>query len=101
MALSDIKIRSLKGAAKSVAVSDGGGLYVEVLPSGKKRWGLKYRINGKQETVRLGDYPNYGLAEARQWREESRALVVRGLSPMALKRGDAMPVSTGSVAQID
>lgn len=99
MALSDIKIRSLKGAAKSVAVSDGGGLYVEVLPSGKKRWGLKYRINGKQETVRLGDYPNYGLAEARQWREESRALVVRGLSPMALKRGDAMPVSTPTAAK--
>lgn len=99
MALSDIKIRTLKPTDKAVAVSDGGGLYIEVLPSSKKRWGLKYRIGGKQETVRLGDYPDFGLAEARQWRAESKALVSRGLSPMALKRGDAVPTSTPLTAK--
>lgn len=63
MALTDTK---LKAGEKIVTESDGGGLYVEVLPTGKKRWGLKYRtLNGKQETIRLGDYPAYSLADAR------------------------------------
>ncbi len=55
MALSDTKLRTLKSADKVFSESDGGGLYIEVLPTGKKRWGLKYRtLTGKQETIRLG-----------------------------------------------
>ncbi len=89
MALSDTSLRNLKPAERPYCESDGGGLFIEVLPTGKKRWALKYRTPGrKQETVRLGDYPAYSLAEARAWREECKALVKRGLSPMALKRGD-------------
>jgi integrase len=92
MALNDVRLRTLKPAEKAYCESDGGGLHVEILPTGKKRWGLKYRAaNRKQETVRLGDYPTYSLAEARSWRDECKALVKRGLSPMALKRGDPIP----------
>jgi integrase len=92
MALSDTTLRTLKPADAAVCKSDGGGLYIEVMPTGKKRWGLKYRtLAGKQETVRLGDYPAYSLAEARSWRDDCKALAGRGLSPMALKRGDPIP----------
>ncbi len=92
MALSDTKLRTLKPADKVFSESDGGGLYIEVLPTGKKRWGLKYRtLTGKQETIRLGDYPAYSLADARTWRDDCKALTGRGLSPMALKRGDPIP----------
>jgi integrase len=62
-----------------------------VLPSGGKVWRLRYRLFGKQEKVSLGEYPAFSLAEARQWRADCVALVTRGLSPMALKRGDVMP----------
>lgn len=92
MTLTDTKLRNLKPREKPYSESDGGGLYIEVLPTGKKRWGLKYRArNRKQENVRLGDYPAYSLAEARSWREDCKALVERGLSPMAIKRGDPIP----------
>ena len=91
MALLDTKLRNLKPREKAFSESDGGGLSIEVLPSGKKRWGLRYRLANKQETVRLGDYPAYGLAEARTWRDDCMALAKRGLSPMALKRGDPIP----------
>lgn len=92
MALSDTRLRTLKAGENAFSKSDGGGLYIEVMPTGKKRWGLKYRTPaGKQETVRLGDYPAYSLAEARTWRDDCKALAGRGLSPMALKRGDAIP----------
>lgn len=92
MALSDTRLRTLKAADKAFSESDGGGLYIEVMPTGKKRWGLKYRtLTGKQETVRLGDYPAYSLSEARTWRDDCKTLAKRGLSPMALKRGDPIP----------
>ncbi len=95
MALSDTRLRTLKPKAQVFSESDGGGLYIEVMPTGKKRWGLKYRtVTAKQETIRLGDYPAYSLAEARAWRDACKALAGRGLSPMALKRGDPIPDDT-------
>ena len=91
MALTDAKLRNLKRTDKPFQASDGGGLFVEVMPGGAMPWRLRYRLYGKQEKVTLGDYPAYSLADARQWREDCTALVERGVSPMALKRGDAIP----------
>jgi integrase len=91
MAISEVKLRNLKPRDKVYQESDGGGLFVEVLTSGTKIWRLRYRLADKQEKVTLGEYPAYSLAEARQWRTDCTALVKRGLSPMALKRGDAIP----------
>lgn len=91
MAISEVKLRNLKPKDKAYQESDGGGLFVEVLTSGSKIWRLRYRLSNKQEKVTLGEYPTYSLAEARQWRSDCIALVKRGLSPMALKRGDVIP----------
>ncbi len=94
MALSDTKLRNLKPADKAYQEADEGGLFVEVMPGGAKVWRLRYRIGGrgtKQEKITLGDYPTYALAEARTWRDDCKKLVGRGLSPMALRRGDAIP----------
>ncbi|MBN2573612.1 MAG: DUF4102 domain-containing protein [Deltaproteobacteria bacterium] len=38
MMLTDKKIRSLKPRAKAYKVFDGGGMYLEILPDGRKRW---------------------------------------------------------------
>lgn len=91
MALTDTKLRSLKPGNKAYQEADDGGLFVEVMPGGAKVWRLRYRLAGKQEKVTLGDYPTYSLAEARTWRDDGKALAGRGLSPMALKRGDPIP----------
>ena len=94
MALSDTKLRALKAGDKAFSESDGGGLFVEVMPGGAKVWRMRYRIGGqgaKQEKITLGDYPTYSLAEARSWRDDCKILAGRGLSPMALRRGDAVP----------
>lgn len=94
MALSDTKLRNLKPAEKAYQEADDGGLFVEVQPGGTKTFRLRYRIGGrgaKQEKITLGDYPTYTLAEARTWRENCKELAGRGLSPMALKRGDPVP----------
>lgn len=94
MALSDTKLRNFKPGEKPYIESDDGGLHLEVTPGGAKVWRLRYRVGGrgsKQEKVTLGDYPTYSLAEARTWRDDCKALAGRGLSPMALKRGDPIP----------
>lgn len=91
MALTDTKLRNLKPGEKAYQEADEGGLFVEVMPGGAKVWRLRYRLAGKQEKVTLGDYPTYGLGEARTWRDDCKALAGRGLSPMALKRGDPVP----------
>lgn len=94
MALTDTKLKNLKPAEKSYQEADDGGLFIEVMPGGSKVWRLRYRVGGrgaKQEKVTLGDYPTYSLAEARTWREDCKVLAGRGLSPMALKRGDPIP----------
>ncbi len=94
MALSDTKLRNLKPGEKPYAETDEGGLHIEVMPGGAKVWRLRYRVGGrgsKQEKISLGDYPTYSLADARTWRDDCKALAGRGLSPMALKRGDPIP----------
>jgi len=99
MALTDIKLRHLKPREKTYIEADGGGLYVEVSPKGAKVWKLRYRFEGRQEKARLGAYPDYSLAEARAWRDDCKALVARGLSPAALKRGDPIPDDATEGAQ--
>ena len=94
MALSDTKLRNLKPGEKPYIETDDGGLHLEVMPGGAKVWRLRYRVGGrgaKQEKITLGDYPTYSLAEAKSWRDDCKALAGRGLSPMALKRGDPIP----------
>lgn len=47
-------------------MSDGEGLAIDILPNGKKKWTLSYRVNGKQSRKHLGDYPEIGCKQARQ-----------------------------------
>ncbi|MBT8420576.1 MAG: tyrosine-type recombinase/integrase [Gammaproteobacteria bacterium] len=94
MPLTDTKLRNLKPRDKSYQETDSGGLFMEVMPGGAKPWRLRYRLNGKQEKITLGDYPAHTLAEARQWRNDCKVLAERGLSPMRLKRGDSIPEDT-------
>lgn len=97
MALSDTKLRNLKPTDKTFQEADEGGLFIEVTPNGKKVWRMRYRIGGrgcKQEKITLGDYPAYSLADARVWRSDCKILIERGVSPMALRRGDEIPEDT-------
>ncbi len=81
MALTDTRIRQTKPGTKAVKLPDGGGLYLEVTPSGGRLWRYRFRLDGKESTYALGDYPRVGLAEARNLRDEARALVKQGINP--------------------
>lgn len=81
MALTDMQIRKAKPVEKPRKLSDGGGLYVEVAPSGSRLWRLGYRFDGKQKLLALGRYPDVGLAEARAKRDAARKLLADGIDP--------------------
>ncbi|HKB59530.1 MAG TPA: integrase arm-type DNA-binding domain-containing protein [Gallionellaceae bacterium] len=81
MPLTDTAIRNAKPAEKPVRMFDGGGLYLEVAPSGGKWWRLKYRIDGKEKRLSLGVYPDISLKDARERRDEARKLIANGVDP--------------------
>lgn len=88
MPLTDTAIRSAQPAEKPIRLYDGGGLYLEVAPSGGKWWRLKYRIDGKEKRLSLGTYPETGLKLARERRDEARRLLADGTDPSAQRQAD-------------
>lgn len=81
MALTHVEIRNAKPKEKIYRLYDGGGLYLEITPSGGTWWRLKYRFNGKEKRLSLGVYPDVSLALARERREEKRKLLADDIDP--------------------
>jgi integrase len=100
MALTDAGIKALKPQAARYLVSDGRGLSLDVLPSGKMSWLYRYRLNGKYEKVTLGRYPDLPLRAARGKRDELAAQVASGESPaLAAKQRRAGTSSNPTVRE--
>lgn len=81
MPLSDTAIRAAKPKDKTYLMTDGEGMYLEITPAGGKWWRFKYRFDGKQKRISLGTYPDTGLKEAREKRQEARRLLATGVDP--------------------
>ncbi|MDE2317582.1 MAG: integrase arm-type DNA-binding domain-containing protein, partial [Xanthomonadaceae bacterium] len=81
MALTDTGIRKAKATDKPQKLTDGGGMYLLLNPNGSRWWRLDYRHNGKRKTLSLGTYPDTGLADARDKRDEARKLLAAGIDP--------------------
>jgi len=84
--LTDHILLNLTATHSPVKKSDGGGLHIFVVPLGRKRWRLSYRLDGKQKTVDGGEYPAVSLHRARVWREEMKALLASGVDPADHKK---------------
>ncbi len=81
MPLSDTAIRKAKPSEKPARFFDGGGLYLEISPSGGKLWRLKYRFDGKEKRLAIGVYPDVSLAHARDERDRARKLLAQEIDP--------------------
>ena len=84
--LTDIAIRKAKPEAKPYKITDGGGMYLLVHPTGSKYWRLKYRFLGVEKTLALGVYPDISLANARERREQARKLLANDTDPSVTKK---------------
>lgn len=84
----DREIQNLKPQEKRYSVKDklNNGLFIEVKESGVKSWHYRYSLDGKQDRLVLGRYPDVSLKDARQLRDESASLVAKGISPKQSKK---------------
>jgi len=74
---------------KSIKLSDGEGLYIQVEQKNNKiskLWRVNYRFNGKQKTYSIGRYPDIGLKEARNERQRIKNLIANSIDPMEQKQ---------------
>ncbi|TYC86336.1 integrase arm-type DNA-binding domain-containing protein [Novosphingobium sp. BW1] len=74
-------VTSAKPREREYKLTDGAGLYLLVKPNGRKLWRLNYAYLGKQRTLSFGAWPDVGLADARERRDEARKLIAAGLDP--------------------
>jgi integrase len=88
MPLTELKCKSAKAQEKPYRITDGGGMYMEVMPNGSKYWRLKYRLLGKEKRLALGVYPEVSLAEAREARDTARKIIKTGEDPCFAKKED-------------
>jgi integrase len=90
--LSDAAIRKAKIEDKPYRLSDSGGLVLQVTPAGGKLWRYRYRFNGKEKMLALGQYPDVSLADARGARDKAKAELKAGRDPSIVKKLDKLNV---------
>lgn len=89
MPLNDLQIKRIKPTDKKQTLSDGGGLALvvnAVSRGGTKYFVYNYRFDGKQQSLRIGKYPDIGLAEAREQHQQARNNLAKGINPSQAKQ---------------
>lgn len=85
--LTDIQVKNTKPKDKPYKLADGGGLYLEVMPTGSKLWRMKFKqANGNESRLAFGSYPEISLVEARKRRAAARTQLASGVDPAQAKR---------------
>ena len=91
--LSDRMVRALKDPG---FYGDGGGLYVQVSPTGSKSWIFRYARQGREHQMGLGSLNDWSLAEARERATTARKSLARGVDPLEAKRESERAASVPS-----
>ena len=84
--LTDTQLSKSRPRPTPYRMTDGKGLYLVVTPSGGRLWRWKYRFEGKEKLMALGQYPDVSLLKARERHAEGRRLLADGIDPMAERR---------------
>ncbi len=89
MKLTHAKIAKAKPKDKPYRLYDGQGLYLEIRPSGSKLWRYRFKKDGKERLMALGEFPEVTLAQARLRRDRARLDLRDGLDPIRDRRRSA------------
>ena len=83
----DVAVRNLKPGPKRYEVPDPGarGLYVQVQPSGRKGYAVRYRYNGTPRKLTLT--PGLSLAAARKAAADAMFELEQGRDPATTRKG--------------
>lgn len=95
-------LSALKKAATSgqaATIKDGDGLTLIARPDGAGWWRLRYWLTGRENRLSFGTYPEVTLKQARQRREEARALIAAGTDPSEARKADKVAKAAKAEAQ--
>ena len=81
MPMTELMVKQAKPEDKPYAMADGDGLILEVRPSGKKYWIVRYWEKGKERRKSLGPYPEVSLKAARDQNIDFRRSLAGGTPP--------------------
>lgn len=84
--LTDREVKNAEARAKPYKVSDSGGLYLYVAPTGMKSWRMKFRLHGKEKLLTFGPYPDVKLSEARDRRDAARRQIREHIDPSGARK---------------
>ena len=82
--LTAIAVRQLRGAGR---YPDGGGLYLQITPTGARSWIFRYRVAGRERQMGLGPLEFVSLAEAREKARAARLQRYNGEDPLGARIG--------------
>ncbi|MAD74115.1 MAG: integrase [Rheinheimera sp.] len=85
MALTHTAVTNAKPKDKMYKLTDGGGLYLQIKPTGYKCFKYDYRLNGERGTYTIGSYPEFSLKDAREEHRKAREMVAKGIAPITIK----------------
>jgi Arm DNA-binding domain len=82
------QIAALKPTGKSYDLSDPAvpNLLLRVGPNGTKRWLFRYQWKKKRTRIAIGDFPEIGVAQARERAITHQNQINRGIDPRATHR---------------
>ena len=80
--LKPAQLNAAKPKDKAYLLADGGGLYLEVLPTGSRIWRYIYSHQGKRPKLTIGPYPEIGIAQARDAHTKYRTQLANGINPV-------------------
>src|SRR5262249_38864088 len=89
--LNRLSFRAVQSAKTPGLFCDGGGLYLQVTPSGSRTWIFRYRspLTGKLRDMGLGPLHSVGLPEAREKAATQRKAVLSGVDPILARKEQA------------
>jgi len=79
--MNDLQCKNAKPREKAYKLSDSHGLYLHVRPTGLRVWRWNFRIDGSEQTMTFGRYPELSLADARLERAAADKIRRSGVDP--------------------
>jgi integrase len=78
--LSAVKVARLKSPGM---YGDGGGLWLQITPTGSRSWAFRFMLQGRARQMGLGPLHVLSLAEAREKARLCRRQLLEGIDPLA------------------
>ncbi len=79
---------------------DGGGLWLQVSPSGTKSWVFRFTLAGRRREMGLGTVRTIALASARVKVRACRQLLLDGRDPIEARRTDRIATALSQARQL-